>query len=212
MRYDDEKKMLHVCSVVSKSRVCLFLVENNIAIILNKLALSPVAVQSLSDGCVVKDVVLAQLGLEVLGGLDSIVEGHLREHVVALVRVANVVVQVVDDGAEGAVDGAGGAALEVPLVVAEVGNSGVGVLEIGDADDPGVDTQVRDAVVHEDGHGAKDRGEVGQDRGHDGDTAVGVEDVLGLVGLKERSDGLEVVDPVGSVVAGKVDKEVQRPS
>lgn len=190
----------------------LLLVENNIALVLDKLALSPVAVQGLGDGRLVKDVVLAQLGLQMLGSLDSVVKGHLREHVVALVRVANMVVQVVDDGTERAIDGAGSAALEVPLVVAEVGDGGVGVLEISDAHDPGVNAQVGDAVVHEDGQGAEHGGQVGQDRGHEGDAAVRVEDVLGLVGLKQRSNGLEVVDPVGGVVAGEVDEEVQGPS
>lgn len=210
-----KKKMLHdVCSCARETDpvVFLLLVENNIAIVLDKLALSPVAVQSLGNGCLVKDVVLAQLGLQVLGRLNSVVEGHLREHVVALVRVANVVVQMVDDSAEGTINGAGSAALEVPLVVAEVGDSGVGVLEVSDAHDPGVDAQVGDAVVHEDGQGAEHGREVGQDRGHDGDAAVGVEDVLGLVGLKQRGYGLEVVDPMGGVVAREVDEEVQGPS
>ena len=131
----------------------LVLVEDNFALILNKTALSPVSVQCLGDWGIVKDVVLAQLGLKVLGGLDGVVEGHLREHVVALVRVTNVMVQVVDDGSEGAVDRAGGSTLEVPDVITEVRNLGVGVLEIGDADDPGVDTEVGDSVVHENGHG-----------------------------------------------------------
>lgn len=190
----------------------LVLIENNLALVLNKTALSPVAVQGLGDGGIVKDVVLAQLSLEVLGGLDSVVEGHLREHVMALVRVANVVVQVVDDGSEGAVDSASSSTLEVPDVVTEVGDLGVGVLEVGNADDPSVDAEVRDTVVHENGQGREEDREVGEDRGHGDDTAVGVEDVLGLVGLIEGGNGLEVVDPVGVLGARKVDEEVQRPS
>lgn len=132
------------------------LIENNLAFVLNKTALSPVAVQGLGDRGIVKDVVLAQLGFEVLGGLNSVVEGHLREHVMALVRVANVVVQVVDDGSEGAVDSAGGSTLEVPDVVTEMRDLGVGVLEVSDTDDPCVDSEVRDTVVHEDGQGREE--------------------------------------------------------
>lgn len=184
-----------------KRKSSLVLIENNLALVLNKTALSPVAVQGLGDRGIVKDVVLAQLCLEVLGGLDGVVEGHLREHVMALVRVTNVVMQVVDDGSEGAVDSASGSTLEVPDVVTEVGDLGVGVLEVGDADDPSVDAKVRDTVVHEDGQGREEDREVGEDRGHSDDAAVGVEDVLGLVGLIERGNGLEVVDPVGVVGA-----------
>lgn len=190
----------------------LVLIENNLTLILNKTALSPVAVQGHGDGSIVIDIVLAQLGLEVLSGLDSVVEGHLREHVMALVRITNVVVQMVDDGSEGAVNSAGGPTLEVPDVVTEVGNLGVGVLEVSNADDPSVDAEVGDTVVHEDGHGREEHREVGQDGGHGDDTAVGVEDVLGLVGLIEGGDGLEVVDPVSVLRARKVDEEVQGPS
>ena len=195
-----------------KRKGSLVLIENNLALVLNKTALSPVAVQGLGDRGIVKDVVLAQLCLEVLGGLDGVVEGHLRKHVMALVGVANVVVQVVDDGSEGAVDSAGSSTLEVPDVVTEVGNLGVGVLEVGDADDPGVDAEVRDTVVHEDGQGREEDREVGEDRGHGDDTTVGVENVFSLVGLKEGGDGLEMVDPVSVLGARKVGEEVQRPS
>src|SRR5690554_6427562 len=92
--------------------------ENNITLILHKLALSPVPVKSLGDRGVVKDVVLAKLGFLVLCGLDRIIEWHLREHVVALVGVANMMVQMVHDRAKGAVDSAGSSALEVPDVIA----------------------------------------------------------------------------------------------
>lgn len=188
------------------------LVKDHITVVLNKPALSPVAIQSLGNGCVVKDVVFAQLGLQMLCGFDSVVEWHLREHVMALVGVANVMVKVVDDRAEGAVDSAGGTSLEVPLVVTEVGHLGVGVLKVSDADNPSIHAKVRDSVVHENSQWREDHRQIGKNRSHDDNAAVGVEDVLGLVGLEERSHGLEVVDPVRGVVTREVDEKIQWPS
>lgn len=188
------------------------LVEDHIAVVLDKSAFSPVAVQSLGNRCVVVDIVFAQLGLQMLCGFDSVVEWHLREHVMALVGVANVMVKVVHDRSEGTVNSAGSTSLEVPFVIAEVRHLRVGVLEVSDADNPSIHAEVRDSVVHENGQRREDHRQIGKNRSHDDNTAVGVKDVLGLVGLEEGSDGLEVVDPVRGLMAREVDEEVQWPS
>lgn len=121
-------------------------------------------------------------------------------------------VKVVNNLAERAINSAGSSTLEVPYVFTEVRNLRVSVLKVSDTDDPSVDAQVRNAVVHENGERREDHGEVSEDRGHDSNTAVGIKDVHGLVRLEERSDSLEVVNPVRSFMAGEVDEQVQRPS
>lgn len=86
---------------------------------------------------------------------------------------------------ERAIDGCGGTAQEGEGVIAEVGHGGVGVVEVGEHDDPVVREQVRDEVVLDKG---RDRGVVGPD-GEEGDPReeadVGDNDAS-AVGLAEQ--------------------------
>lgn len=127
-------------------------------------------------------------------------EGHLGEKVVDDVEVRYVVEEEAALPPEDtAVDGRGGAALEVPLFTTVVRHVGVGVMEVGDHDDcgPQLDligappkwwkglTPVRnlkpgDAVVLDDLHGAVDGAGVGDGPDHECDADVGHDDRVAL--------------------------------
>jgi hypothetical protein len=64
-------------------------------------------------------------------------------------------VQVVDKEAEITINSQSSTTLEVPNTLAVMGQNRVGVLKIGDQDEPKVDKQVRDEVILEDGNWAK---------------------------------------------------------
>jgi hypothetical protein len=83
------------------------------------------------------------------GGLLGVVEGHLREDVVAHVRVGDVVQRAVHEEAEVPVHGAHRAAQPGPLLLAEVRHEHVRVLQVGDQHEVVVHDQVGHPVVEE---------------------------------------------------------------
>ena len=73
-------------------------------------------------------------GLDGLGGLLTVVEGHLGEVMVNDVGLNDIVHEVAADETEVTIDGCGGAAGEGPDVTLVVREGGVRVLEVGDPD------------------------------------------------------------------------------
>ena len=78
---------------------------------------------------------------------------------------------------EVSVNGAQSTSLEVPLALAVVGEHGVGVLEEGDQDKMVIDDKVGDEVVSCNFCEATVHAPVGEDRGSDGETDVGSDDL-----------------------------------
>lgn len=64
--------------------------------------------------------------------LFGMVMRHGGEEMVSNVSIRDVMMEVVDDGTIGAIDGKSSTTLEVPDILAVVGQFGVGVLQVGD--------------------------------------------------------------------------------
>ena len=106
------------------------------------------------DGGGVVAYQIGELALEQGRAAPSVVMGDSRIHVMAHVGGANAVVEQVDQGAVGAIHGLQGALGPGPLVGAEVGDVGVGVLQPGVGHQPAIDHQVGQAVdTQHPGHG-----------------------------------------------------------
>lgn len=135
------------------------------------------------------------------------------------VGVDDAVEEVTADEAKVAVDGGEGTLDEGPVLGVEVGNVGVGVVEVGDGDQPVVDPEVG-LAVHQEHHLPADhgRGEV-EAVADNGETDVGDEDVDGLAGAEDGAGGLKVADAEPAALAllaggtgGGVEQEVHLPA
>ena len=193
-------------------KMSLLLEEDNVPLVLNKSALTEGSPGGEGDGGIIIDVVLAEELLEAGGGFLSMVERHLGEQMVSNVSVDDTMKHMVKEFAERAVDGAEGSTLEVPDVLAVVGQLRVGVLEEGDEDQPKVDKEVGDNVVL--CHGEERGLERGVDEGSQGDKNSEVrEDNVGEVaGFKEGRPGVKVGGPLAIVLARGVDSQVGGPT
>lgn len=123
--------------------------------------------------------------------------------------------EVRSDGTkEVSVDGAESATDEVPLVSAVVRELGVGVLKVGDHDEPVVDGEVRNTVVLDDfsetSHLLSKEGEEGE---HSNEESVGNENVGTVTSVEDERFRVEVVGP-GRVpsLSRSVGEEVSGPS
>lgn len=193
-------------------KTSLLLEEDNVALVFDKSALAEGSPGGKDDRGIIVDVVLAEELLEAGGGFLSMVEWHLGEQMVGNVGVNDTVKHVVQELAERAVNGAEGSALEVPNVLAVVGQLRVGMLEEGDEDQPKVDKEVGDNVVlcH-----SKKRGlERGVDEGSQGDKNSEIrEDNVGEVaGFKDGRPGVKVGGPLAIVLARGVNSQVGGPT
>lgn len=193
-------------------KTSLLLEEDNVALVLDESALTEGSPGGEDDRGIIIDVVLAEELLEAGGGFLSMVERHLREQMVGNVGVDDTVKHVVQELAERAVDGAEGSTLEVPDVLAVVGQLGVGVLEEGDENQPKVDKEIGDNVVL--CHGEERGLERGVDEGSQGDKNSEVrEDNVGeIAGFKDGRPGVKVGSPLAVVLARGVDSQVGGPT
>lgn len=149
-----------------------------------------------ADGAVldVGTVVLAHDLLDGLGGLVGVVEGDGGDVVVEDVGLDDAVEEVAADEAELAVNSRGGTTDEVPLLSGVVGERGVGVLEVGDGNEPVVDPEVGEEVPDEHVGPAEGVAEVDEGGDGDGDADVGNNDPGSLTLVIEGRAGVEVVD------------------
>lgn len=149
-----------------------------------------------ADGAVldVGAVVLAHDLLDGLGGLVGVVEGDGADVVMEDMGLDDAVQEVAADEAELAVNSRGGTTDKVPLLGGVVGERGVGVLEVGDGDEPVVDPEVGEEVPDEHVGGAEGLAEVDEGGDGDGDADVGDDDPGGLTLIVEGRAGVEVVD------------------
>lgn len=153
--------------------------------------------------------------LQSRGSLPSVVVRDLTAEVVSDVSLGNSVHKVRTNGTEEvSVDGAKSATNEVPLVSAVVRKLRVGVLKVGDHDEPVVDSEVRNTVVLDDfsetAHLLSEEGEEGE---HSDEESVGNENVGTVTSVEDERFRVEVVGP-GRVpgLSGSVGEEVSGPS
>lgn len=179
-------------------------VKDDIAVILNETALAPDSPKGKADRGVVGMIVLAQDLLDVLSSFLSVIVWHGWEEVMGNVRVGDVMMEIVKN-AKRAVYSQSSAALEVPDSLAVVGKSRIGVLEIGDEDQPEVDKQIGDQVELDNGDGAKDLTGVHENADHCGDTGSRLHHipVLGLV--KDSAVRVEMRGPTRVRLTGYID-------
>ena len=132
--------------------------------------------------------------LKSLCGLPGVVVGDLGGNVVGNVSLADTVENVRANGSkEVSVNGSKSSTGKGPLVGRVVGQDGVGVLEVGDENEPVVNPEVRENVKNE--H-LGDRTLVSPvaKTSHDGsDTNVGQDDVKVVTGLENDGSGVKVV-------------------
>lgn len=155
---------------------------------------------------------LAKNLLDVASSFLGVIVRHSGEEMVSDVSVGNVVVQVVDEETEITINGQSGSTLEVPNALAVMGKSGVGVLKIGDQDEPEVDEQVRNEVVLEDSNGSESvcsESNGGQGRN---DADIRNNDIPNLVILVDSTPRVVVRSPTRVLLSGHIDQQIQRPS
>lgn len=168
----------------------LIAVEENITLVLDELAEVVGIPEGLEHGSIGVSVVLADKLLEVLSSLGSVVEGHLGEEVVDDVVVGDVVEEETSLPAEEVtVDGSGGTTLEGPFLLAVVGEHGVGVVEVGDHDEPVADAEPGETVVFDDFASSVDGRGVGDTPDHGEDAGVGSEDCVALRRVEDHRVG-----------------------
>lgn len=137
---------------------------------------------------------------------------HGAEQVVNDVRVADMVLEVVDDESVVAVNGRESAVEERPFCRAVVGSFDVGVVQEGDDDKPCVGDEERSEVVFEDGGEGGLSAPVGEDcRGNDAPD-VGKNDTTALTSFKDGCSGKEVGSPSFVVLAHVVEPKVEGPA
>lgn len=135
--------------------------------------------------------------LESSGSLPGVVVRDLAAEVVSDVSLSDSVHEVRADGTkEVSVDGAESATDEVPLVGAVVRELRVGVLKVGDHDEPVVDSEVRNTVVLDDfsepSHLLSEKGEEGE---HADKESVRDENVGTVTSVEDERFRVEVVGP-----------------
>ncbi|KAI3480672.1 hypothetical protein L1887_57149 [Cichorium endivia] len=191
-------------------------VEGDLVVLVNELAGVDALPERDKDVLGALDVVLAKTSLERLGGLPGVVVGDLARDVVEHVGLGDAVEEVGTNGAEPvAVNGAEGATREGPGLGLVVGEGGVGVLEVGDHDEPVVAEEVGDNIVAEHvGETALGKHAPGSERAESSsDADVRDDDLRAVTLVKDDGVGVEVVGVLGVVeLAGGVPEEVEGPA
>lgn len=169
-------------------------------------------------------VKLAEQRADGLGRLVGVVKGNAREQVVNAVSSDDAVEEVLVNPSKVAVDGAEVAEGKVPGAFGVVRHIGVGVVQVGNGNEPVVHPEVRLSVQEAD-HLPADllRGKV-QDVAHDGQSEVRQDDEDGLARDEENAPRVKVaaalVEPARLVVVANtallsgrnVEKQVRLPA
>lgn len=146
-------------------------------------------------------VVLAHDFLDAFSGFVRVVEGDSRDEVVSNVGLDDSVEDVTADETELTVDGGGGSAGVGPGLWVIVWESWVGVLEVGDGDEPMVDPEVWETVENHNVPPAPLLDSKVQAVGSDGNTEVRVKDQVSILILVQWRAGIKMVDTTKPSVA-----------
>lgn len=169
-------------------------VKDDILIVLNKETVSVRSVEGSPHVLVGAVVVRAQELLQSLCGLPSVVVRDLGGDVVSNMSLADTVENPSTDWAEHvSVNGGEGSSGKSPLVGRVVGEQRVGVLEVGDEDQPVVDPKVRKEVDDQDLGDGSLVGPVAESSEGDPDSNVGNDDVPLVSSLEDDRGRGEVV-------------------
>lgn len=176
----------------------------------------------------VRTVVTSHNLLDSLGSLIGVVERNQGDKVVKDVSLDNSVHKVTSDESKLSVDGSGGSTAVVPGLRVVVRKRGVGVLQEGNGDEPVVNPKVGNTIPKENVEGSKLLGSGIQRVSHQGNSDVGQNNQLGILGLVQRRGRVEVRNSskvsvllsnstslllaVVVVVSGNVGEEVKNPS
>ncbi len=138
------------------------------------------------------------------------IEGHLREDVVAYMCIHDMVEGVVEKRTERAIYRAEGAAEPRPLLIAEVRHVHIRMLKKSDQHQMIVHDDIRQQIVHEHAHKAIGVDGISQESEGSEEGDVRLHDEPVLIGLEEGGGGGEVVDVLAVVLggAGGVEEEV----
>lgn len=139
-------------------------------------------------------IVFAHNFLDSLASLIGMVKGDRADVVVEDVGLNDTVEERTSDETELAVDGGSGATSEVPDLRLIMRKSRVGVLQIGDGNEPVVDPEVRDTIPDEEVEPAIVLTNIVQAGASDEETDITQYDQLGVLGLVQRAGWVEVVD------------------
>jgi len=185
-------------------------VEDNFTLILNKLAVIVALPKSIERITIIVCVVLANERLEVLRGLFTVIEWHLREEVVDDVIVCDVVEEETTlPPKERSVDSARCTTLEAPFTLAVVRKALVGVMKVGDHNEPMGDAEPWEGVVLDDLTSSPDGRSVGDSPNHSENAEVGGNDGVTLRRVEKHRVGIEMVGPLGvRLLTGDVEKKV----
>lgn len=170
----------------AKSFSLFVAVEEHLALILDELAPVVAFPESAERWLFRVCVVLANEGLQVLSRLRAVVERHLREEVMNDVEVRNIMEEEAAlPSEERPVDGGSGTTLEVPFLATVVGESRIGVMEVGDHNEPVGDKEPGEAIILDNISSAVESRRVGNTPDHECNTDVGHDDCIAL-GLGEE--------------------------
>lgn len=139
-------------------------------------------------------VVITHDSLDGIAGLVGVVEGDVADIVVQNVSLDDTVEDVAADETKVTVDGGSSATGKVPDLGLVVRQSGVGVLQEGDGNQPVVHPQVRDAVPDQQVEPAELGADGVQEGASEEETQITQGNQLGVLGLVQRAGGVEVVD------------------
>merc|ERR1711879_866589 len=121
---------------------------------------------------------------------------HCRKNVMHHVRVGNVVVKMVEDGAIISVDGCQCSSQKSPIVSSKMRNILVGVLQIGNQNQPEVNHKIWSNVKKENVSKAVNLGEHEQSCQSQQNSDIADDDVVALFFVEDWRVGVEMVNPL----------------
>ena len=126
-------------------------IERDAIFVLNIFAVSVSSPQGLVNGSVVAHIVFSHHFLNVLSGLNSVIERHVREQVMCDVCIGDMMEEIVEEGSPRAVNGAHGSAQPGPFFLIKVRHVDVCVVQVGETHQMGMHDEVGHEIVEDKG-------------------------------------------------------------
>lgn len=155
---------------------------------------------------------LSKSFLDMYSGFFGVVVGHGGEEMMRNMRIRDMMVEVVQEETIRAINGQGSTTLEVPDIFPVMRQGRVGVLKIGDENQPKVNKEVRDHIVLDDGQRAKHLTSIDKTTNGDKHAQNRLVDISDLVAVKDIAVRVEVGGPAGVRLASDISEEIQGPA